>query len=281
MLAAIRKEWYTLLLAFMFYSRMPVPSIPDQVYSQDLLNRATRYFPFVGLVVATLVSAVMLLFAWLLPGSFLLRVLLGMAFSLFATGAFHEDGLADAFDGFGGGHTKEDVLTIMKDSRLGTYGVLGLLGSLSLKAAMWVFIAQNHGWVALTCIVLAIYTLSRFMALAFMVSTPMATSQGKVKPIAASLSTIDLVVAIVITLLVFGTVLYMLALGVATPNTAMSIGLVAGLVPTSIVLGQFRGYVLRRIGGYTGDVLGTVQQIAELCSYLTTIVLAVVWIRFF
>jgi len=117
------------LTALSFYTRVPVG--PIKGWTDVMLNKSTRYFPIIGWIV----GGVGALFFWLL--SFFLPLSVSLALSMVATvlftGAFHEDGFADFCDGFGGGYTPERILEIMKDSRIGTYGTVGLLSVLGIK----------------------------------------------------------------------------------------------------------------------------------------------------
>jgi len=108
--------------ALMFFTRIPCPSWVD--HSEEYLNKSSQYFPLVGGIVGAIGLAVLLGALWVLPVP--LAVLLSMVATVLATGAFHEDGFADMCDGFGGGWTKEKILDIMQDSRLGTFGAVGL-----------------------------------------------------------------------------------------------------------------------------------------------------------
>ena len=130
----------TFFTALMFFTRIPVPgSIP---YSKELLNKALRFFPLVGGIVGGIGAGILWLGMLIFP--FPLALLLSMVVTIFITGAFHEDGFADFCDGYGGGITKERILEIMKDSRLGTYGTIGLIGILSVKFATLIQIASPH-----------------------------------------------------------------------------------------------------------------------------------------
>jgi adenosylcobinamide-GDP ribazoletransferase len=119
----LRAHLRLLLLAVQFYTRLPVPAWVG--YSDELLNKATVYFPLVGWLVGS-VAAGAFMGANFLFRNTELALLLSMVASILLTGAFHEDGFADVCDGFGGGWTPDKILAIMKDSRLGTYGVTGL-----------------------------------------------------------------------------------------------------------------------------------------------------------
>ena len=115
--------------ALMFLTRIPVPRSID--HNSDMLQKSARYFSWVGMVVGGIAAIVWYACIHVLSPS--LSIAFSMLASILATGAFHEDGFADCCDAFGGGWTKEKILTIMKDSRLGTYGVTGLIGILGFK----------------------------------------------------------------------------------------------------------------------------------------------------
>src|SRR5213595_1177307 len=115
--------------ALQFFTRLPIPGWIG--FEQSWLNHASRYFPLVGVVVAALTGAVYALAALWFPGP--VAVVLATAAAIYATGAFHEDGFADMCDGFGGGMTAQRVMDIMKDSRIGAYGAIGIGCLLALK----------------------------------------------------------------------------------------------------------------------------------------------------
>src|SRR5215213_7826698 len=114
----MKHELRLLFTALQFYTRLPVPRWVG--YSETALNQATRYFPLIGWLVGLLAGATWLIGTYLVDAP--TGLLLSMMASVLLTGAFHEDGFADVCDGFGGGWTKEKILLIMKDSRLGAYG---------------------------------------------------------------------------------------------------------------------------------------------------------------
>lgn len=107
----------------MFYTRIPVPKSTG--FSEENLNRATRYFPLAGIIVGG--SGALLFIAANLILGVHASVLGSLILMIMITGAFHEDGLADFCDGFGGGYSKDQILSIMKDSRIGVYGTIALI----------------------------------------------------------------------------------------------------------------------------------------------------------
>ncbi|WP_036825071.1 adenosylcobinamide-GDP ribazoletransferase, partial [Photobacterium sanctipauli] len=178
-----------------------------------------------------------------------------MAFSLLLTGAFHEDGLADVFDGFGGGWKPEQKLDIMKDSRLGTYGASALFIALGLKWATLASIANvSISFAALSLVIM--HTLSRAIAASLIFSYPYVRldEQSKVKPLANQQSQHDLWVLIATSLMV----LLLLPLTTAFVLTVI-------LIIARFCCGRWFN---RQLGGYTGDCLGAAQQISEIAGYL-------------
>jgi adenosylcobinamide-GDP ribazoletransferase len=232
----------------MFYTRLPVPK--NLPYSDEMLNCSTRYFPFIGWIVGGIGAVVFYGLQFVFPPG--LAVLLSMLATIFVTGAFHEDGFADFCDGFGGGYTKEKILTIMKDSRIGTYGSIGLVGMLAAK-----FMCLHSMDVAIVpMILLAGHALSRLMPVLVIFTSEYARAdlESKSKPIGKKGKTIDLLLAIFLGL----------ALLAFVPLT-FSVVIVSVLLVTTFV---FRNYIVGKLGGYTGDCLGALQQISEVLFYL-------------
>ncbi|MEM9407812.1 MAG: adenosylcobinamide-GDP ribazoletransferase, partial [Acidobacteriota bacterium] len=130
----LRGELYTFLLAVQFLTRVPLPNWP--IYTPERFGASVRHYPTVGLFIGAFSAGVLATASVLLPP--LVAVLLSFAATIALTGAFHEDGLADMFDGVGGGNDRNAILEIMKDSRIGVYGACGLVSVLAIKAAtLW------------------------------------------------------------------------------------------------------------------------------------------------
>lgn len=234
-----------------FFTRLPVPAwVP---WSPERLNHAARYFPLVGWVVGAIGAASWLALAQILPPS--VAVLLSMAVTIRATGAFHEDGWADACDGLGGGWDKAQVLTIMKDSRIGSYGTVGLVLMLLTKAASLVELAAA-GSAAVAIALLVAHPLSRLASTSLIHTLEYVREDetAKAKPLARRLTGTELAIASA-----FG----LLPLALLQPGEAAA----ALLAVTATTLWTGR-YLVRRLGGYTGDCLGAVQQATELVIYL-------------
>ncbi len=241
-------------LALGFFTRLPIP--PGTPFSPALLNHASRYFSLVGLLVGALGAGSLLASGWLLPTP--VAVLLSMAVTVLLTGAFHEDGLADMADGLGGGLTRERKLAIMKDSRLGSYGALALLFALLLKWSSLLSLAElDLDQAALALIIM--HPLSRALAGSLIFDMAYVREQdGKSKPLAEQQSHADLAI-----LLLLGA----LPLLWLPPLLAASLLLGLGLLRLLAKAG-----LNRQLGGYTGDCLGGVQQLAELAGYLILLV---------
>jgi adenosylcobinamide-GDP ribazoletransferase len=240
------------LIALQFFTRLPIPRWVG--FDAEWLHQSSRYFPLVGVVVATVSASMYALAAliWPAPVAALLATLAG----IYLTGAFHEDGFADMCDGFGGGLTRERVLEIMKDSRIGAYGAIGIGCLLALKVTLLALLPPGA---AVAALFLA-HPLSRLAASAPIWMMEYARSEGKAKPMAQKMRGAEFAVA---------------ALSGAVP--ALFIGL-AGYLPwqaivTAIIAAMLATYwlsqkFLRTLGGYTGDCLGAVQQVTEVVCYL-------------
>src|SRR3989442_594713 len=112
----MKDQWQLLRTAIMFYTRIPVGNMH---HASDRLNNATRYLPFIGWITGGAMALVLCGAGHLAPWP--VSILLSLITGIWITGAFHEDGFADMCDGFGGGWTKEKILLIMKDSRIGAF----------------------------------------------------------------------------------------------------------------------------------------------------------------
>ena len=251
-LSALKTQWAYVRLAVMFYTRIPVGTIEN--YDQEVMNRTSRYFTLVGALVGVLCALVFALASQFFPQS--LAVVLSTAFGVWLTGAFHEDGLADACDGLGGGWDKAKILDIMKDSRIGTYGFVGLALTVTLKCmalsalpAAWVVAALIAGHVA-----------SRWSASLTMwcLSYVRLDETSKAKPITKQFERQD----------------FMLSSGIAV--IVLFACLPLNVLPALLGMvapGFYLAYKLKQwLGGYTGDGLGAIQQVTEVGFYLGLVV---------
>lgn len=237
------------LLAVQFLTRIPVPR--DLEFSDDLLIRATKYYPLVGACVGLIGAGVLWLTALMLPHS--VAVVLSLAATLAATGAFHEDGLADSMDGLGGGLTRERALEIMRDSRIGTYGAVSLGTVLALKVTM---LMAMPPFVAGLALILG-HAISRMAVVHVIATTDYARDKGA-KFTVPTVTPEGYRVALALSV-------------VALLGFALLVGFLPALSAFvgATFFGQgFRLIYLRKLGGYTGDCLGGTQQIAEAGALL-------------
>ncbi|MDW6004234.1 adenosylcobinamide-GDP ribazoletransferase [Vibrio mangrovi] len=249
MLSRVKYQIELFLLSLSFFSRIPVPaSVP---YSTERMNQSGRYFSLVGLLLGLICYGVYSVFLLVLPEH--ISVLLMICVSLLLTGAFHEDGLTDMADGIGGGMTTERRLEIMKDSRIGTYGASALIMALAVKYSVLSYLALHTSMLQ---VLLVGYALSRAIAASLIYDMPYVSDSNtsKSKPLASRQTIYELGI-----LLFFG-IISCIGLG-------LSILMIMGCVCFLLRFG-LKWWLLRRIGGFTGDCLGGVQQIMELTIYL-------------
>lgn len=242
-------DWvHAFLNAIMFFTRIPVPSWVR--YSPEKLNQSSAWFPVVGWLVGG--CAALVFWATRVPFGEAPAVLLSMAATILLTGAFHEDGLADVCDGFGGGWNRQQVLTIMKDSRLGTYGAVGLALVLAIKF----FALRGLPWTWVATVLVVAHVVSRFFPVVIIFAGTYAREDltSKVKPLATQLTLPGL----------------LLAAFFALPALALQlVPAVISVVAASVMTLYLARLFHRRLGGYTGDCLGSVQQLTEVTVYLT------------
>lgn len=239
-------------IALQFFTRIPIPGWVG--YEPAWLQHASRYYPLVGIVVAAVTGFVYFLSALILPSA--IAVLLSTIAGIYLTGAFHEDGFADVCDGFGGGYTRERVLEIMKDSRVGAYGAIGIGLLVLLKCATLAHL-QPHAVIAALFVA---HPVSRLFSAVLIWRMEYAKDEGKAKPLAQSMTTPEITIAALITLLPLAAT----ALGGWLSWLAILTGIAAGVLATAWLARYFH----RRIGGFTGDCLGAVQQLSEVAIYL-------------
>jgi adenosylcobinamide-GDP ribazoletransferase len=238
----LARQLQLLLCAVQFLTRLPVPPLTG--FEPDWTTRAARYFPLVGLLVGGICAAVFWGASRIWSGP--VAAVLALGCGVLLTGGFHEDGLADTADGLGGGTTPARRLEIMKDSRVGTYGVLALVLMLGLKGAALAGMPASLGAWALV----AAHAAGRAAAVVVMFLLPYAGDEraAKWKPAAGGPTRAEV----------------LLAVGVGCVPIALS----PGMAPFALLLGAAAVLALallarRLIGGFTGDLLGGVEQVFE------------------
>lgn len=252
----LKNELIYFATALMFFTRIPVPfTIP---YSGEIMNKSQKYFAWIGLLVGVINAVLLYLFTLLF--NLEIGIVLMMIGSVLLTGAFHEDGFTDMCDSFGGGYGKEKILTIMKDSRVGAYGTIGIILLFALKF----FSIQSLGTIDLLktlAIIVMAHTSSRFISGTMIYTHQYVTDidVSKSKPLANKpLDGTALVVGFLSVLISFAMI----------PDWRLILAFVMAYAG-KIYMGW---YFKKHIGGYTGDCLGSVQQVCEVLFYLGTMI---------
>lgn len=246
-----------------FYSRLPVPGGDAEAHAAPSLDRIAYAIPLAGVVIG-LVGGIVLLGAVALKLPPFLAATLAVAALAFATGCFHEDGLADTADGLGGGRDRAHKLTIMRDSRIGTYGAATLMLALLLRVGAIEALVAAAGPLRAALTIVAAAAISRAAGVLLLLALPPARMDG------ASA-----------------------AFGRPSPDAALSCALVAALVVAVILVpsfgvgAAFAGLIgpaaalllMMRlagglIGGQTGDVAGATQQVAEIVFLIGVLIFA-------
>jgi adenosylcobinamide-GDP ribazoletransferase len=258
----MKRQFLLFLAAIQFLTRLPVPHLDG--FQASWLAQSTRYFPLVGALVGLIGVGVWWLGSMCFPPA--VAVGLMMSASLLLTGAFHEDGFADVCDGFGGGRTREAVLSIMKDSRVGAFGAVGIAMMLGLKWSILV----SHPRATLPSIVMGAHVASRWWAIGLIWRLPYvrAEADGKSRALAGSLGGAQWLLSGALGALALLPV-FLLVDPAAAPRLALALLAALALSAASILVAG--AYFRTRIGGYTGDCLGAAQQLAELAFLLAAL----------
>lgn len=248
----MKKEIDIFFTAIMFFTRIPCPKWVD--HSGNVLQKCTKYFSLIGVLVGGFGALVYWGASYILPQN--ISILLSYVSTIWITGAFHEDGFADVCDGFGGGWTKDKILAIMKDSLVGTYGIVGLICLFILK---YFSLAEISNQLIIT--IIAGHSVSRCITTFILYLYPYARTDNSSKSVAvASNFKLNYLIFNIIIglspLLFFET--YWVFLALIPPFIAM------------LLLGRF---FKKWIGGQTGDCAGATQQITEVVFYLSLLVL--------
>lgn len=254
------RELHIFLTALVFFTRLPCGRWVEN--PQNYLRDTSRYFPLVGWIVGG-VAAIVFWGAhqiWPTP----IAVILSLIATVLLTGALHEDGFIDVCDGFGGGWTTDRILEIMKDSRIGAFGVLGICLAIALKLAALVSLPVQ-------AIPLALWTghsVSRFASISLLYTHEYVRldASSKAQPVVRKMSIAELLFAVV-----GGIVPFVISLILIQPSCPQNVVVIALLCLAVIWFTRWGigRYFSHKIGGYTGDCLGAVQQMTELAFYLT------------
>jgi adenosylcobinamide-GDP ribazoletransferase len=242
-----------------FYSRLPVPALPweQNAHALPSFPRLVRVIPLAGLLIG-LVPAAVLGCALLLDLGPWLAAILSVGAMVLATGALHEDGLADLADSFGGS-TREKRLEIMRDSRIGSFGASALFLALALRIGALATLASRIDGGAVTAVVLLVASLSRTAGLMPLVFLSPARRDGMSQAVGQPARET-----------------FWLAAGIAG-GIAVVLGALAGLPPIGVALTlvlsglsgvALTGFASRHLGGQTGDIAGAAQQVAEIAALI-------------
>jgi adenosylcobinamide-GDP ribazoletransferase len=240
------RSWHDLLAAFAFLTRLPTPK---HSYDALTLARASKFFPLVGLVVAILGYALY----WLLLGhaAASVRCVLVLCLLVLLTGGLHEDALSDVADGFGGGWTRERVLEIMRDSRVGTYGALALVLSVLVRLVLLTNLSPERFWPYLA----GAHILCRWSALPLSFLLPAARrNDGKGASLAQKVSRSSFIIGTIIMVILCVPIL--------------KLDFLAPLLSSILIVFVSAYYYRYRIGGVTGDCFGATNQLVEIGTYL-------------
>jgi adenosylcobinamide-GDP ribazoletransferase len=270
------------LLAIQFFTRIPITGrVADWVgFSPAMLRASAAYFPAVGVVVGGLVVLLTAPLMHYLPATYapLAAAALGTTWSVWLTGAFHEDGLADVADGLGGSYDRERALIIMKDSRVGAFGAIAVVLALLSKVALLSLLgAVGSLWMCLA--LMGGHVVSRTLPLLIIRWLPHVgdESGSKSKPLADQIRVDSLMLAFLWCAGALGLSIYFAA-SVLSGADAQTLTLVhvlpvlkvltcGGLTSVLAFIYTLRLFT-RRLQGFTGDCLGTTQQLCEIAFYL-------------
>lgn len=241
--------------AVSLFTRLPIwkwCDIPSSAYSTTVV-----YWPLVGWLTGGITGAVIFFLSFVLP--MFPAVVVALVVRLLLTGALHEDGLADFCDGFGGGRDKESILRIMKDSHIGTYGVIGLICYFLLMTGLLCSLSPLMASLS----VFAIDPFSKCCASQLTNLLKYARPEGAKNKISYSQMNVWQLLANV----VFGC---LPLLPLILYNSIFIFGFILPLVSFGIMTVM----MLRRIGGYTGDCCGATYLVCELSSCLGIVIIS-------
>ncbi len=253
----IRQQWQAFLLAVSFLTKIPVDSITRK--SPDSFQQSVGYFSVVGAMVGAIGALTFVLIHYFIHSP-ALSVLGSMLATVWVTGSFHEDGLADTADGLWGGHDRERRLEIMKDSRIGTHGSLALWFGMTAKFILLLELSKAGIWILVTTLISA-HAMGRGGSLLLMIVQSYARREDSSKsvPFVNNPSKLACLVGF----------LFAATLAILLNHRQGMVG-IAAVVLITLLCGR---YYHRKIGGVTGDCLGATCQIAEVCYYLAAILL--------
>lgn len=250
MISRLQFELFAFVLALQFFTRLPIKI--SKAYSEERMAASVRYFPLVGLLIGIIASTAYQFSLFIFPA--IVAILVSIAVTALITGGLHEDGLADTFDGIGGGSTAAHALEIMKDSRVGVFGLMALTFALAIKVVSLATLPATT--IAITLI--GAHGLSRWSTVLVMATSSYVRENGTGKPTSKKISKGAFAFATLSAIAAIALLYFKL-------SPLMAGGSVIGLAISHLLI---RLFFERKIGGYTGDCLGATQQVSELGIYL-------------
>lgn len=248
---------YNILAALMFFTRLPFWRI--KVLEKEYFKNVVNYWPYTGIVTAGISSAVMIGCSYIFP--VIVAVTLGVLTRVLITGALHEDGFADFFDGFGGGTSKEKILSIMKDSHIGSYGVIALIFYFTLLVGILASFPVTMAAALFLCgDVLCKYITSNIVNI-----LPYARNEqeSKNKLVYNVIPQKNSIANVIFVTLLFG-VCY---------KAVIPVSLSFAVIVPILVFIALAMYINKKVGGYTGDCCGALFLICELSYLLASLAL--------
>lgn len=241
----IRNLGWELATAFQFLTRLPMPSV---TFEEDSLSRSVKFFPLVGLAVGS--GAALLQSVLIVHLARPLTAFVVLTYLVLITGCLHEDGLADTADGFGGGWTKDRVLAILRDSRIGSYGAIALVLSLLARYLLLASLPMER----FIAYVISAHVLCRWSSLPLSYFLPPAREQEGQGARIAKLTS-------------FSSLLFGSALSTAIVIFALRRSSVAPLLVAPLIVLVSGWFYNKKIGGITGDCFGATNQLTEIAIY--------------
>ncbi len=250
----IKREFNILFSSLLYFTRLSLPFKVE--YRKDNQQLALTWFPLIGAIVGGLGALVFWLVNLYMSQS--VAVIMSLGASVLVTGAFHEDGFADVCDAFGGGYNKDQRLKIMKDSRVGAYALIGIVLLFSLKIAL--LVEAKALWIPV--IIVSSHVVSRWSTLIISMGWSYARPNGESKSRDTSHP------------ISWGRFVWATFLGIM-PLVLFESWMVLVTIPVVTLFSLLAGiWFQNRIGGYTGDCLGAVQQINEVL--IMTVLLVII-----
>lgn len=252
------------LLLMSFMTRLYVPQIE---YDEEKLGKAMKFFPVIGFIIGLLLVATTCLIK-LITGSTMVAILFMIVAEVIITGGIHLDGLSDTFDGIFSYRSKQKMLEIMKDSRVGVNGVLALIIYFLLKFFLILEISNNIVDSKLLYVILTFPIIARLSSVISCASAPYARASGMGKAFVENVKFKEVIMTFILTAILLIASMFILDRRVAllTLNTTV-VGLVLFIaLPLIIMFTSFlmSKLMLRKIGGITGDTLGAVLKVSEI-----------------